>query len=159
MKNALTIVTRGERELVMTRAFQAPRRLVWDAYTKPELLTRWLGVFDGWTFAVCDVDLRVGGAYRWVWRHPEHGELAMGGVYTELVAPERLVSTERFDQSWYPGAAINTARLTEKAGATTLEITTRYDTKEARDAVLRSPMESGMAAGLDNLERLLPTLS
>ena len=155
----LTIVAHGERELVMTRAFQAPRRLVWDAYTKPALLTRWLGVFDGWTFAVCEVDLRVGGAYRWVWRHPEHGELAMGGVYTELAPPERLVATERFDQSWYPGGAVNTTRFLEEGGTTTLHMTCRYDSKEARDAVLRSPMESGMGAGLDNLERLLPTLA
>ena len=106
---ALRITAQGDRELVMTREFAAPRQLVFDAWTKPALLKRWLGVHNGWRLDVCEVDLRVGGAYRFVWRGPDRAEMGMGGVYKEVVVPERFVSTERFDQSWYPGGAVGTA--------------------------------------------------
>ena len=93
----LQVTTPSEREIAMTRVFDAPRRLVFDAWTRPELLKRWLGVRGGWSFAVCEVDLRVGGAYRFVWRGPNGKEMGMGGVYREIVPPERLVATELFD--------------------------------------------------------------
>src|SRR4030095_10294502 len=103
MKNVMKLQAVGDREVVVTRGFDAPRKLVWDAYTKPELLKRWLTGPPGWTFAVCEMDLRVGGKYRWVWRGPEGQELAVGGTYEEVVPGERLVSTERYDQQWYEG--------------------------------------------------------
>jgi uncharacterized protein YndB with AHSA1/START domain len=155
MKHALKVTAAGDREIVMTRAFDAPRDLVFDAYTRPDLLKRWLGVQGGWSLAVCEIDLRVGGAYRYVWRHPDHGEMGMGGVYREVVPPERLVCTEKFDQPWYPGEAVGTVALAEQGGKTTLTHTMLYESREARDAVLKSPMEQGVAASYDRLEEVL----
>lgn len=155
MKNVLKVVAVGDRQIVMTRELDAPRDLVFDAFTKPELVKRWLGAMEGWTWAVCDIDLRVGGAYRWVWRGPDGSEMGMGGVYREIVRPERVVSTEKFDQAWYPGEAVGTVVLTEKDGKTTVTHTMVYETTEARDAVLRSPMEQGVAAGYDQLDKVL----
>lgn len=152
---SLKITTPSEREIAMTRVFDAPRALVFEAYTRPELVKRWLGVHAGWSFAVCEIDLRVGGAYRFVWRGPEGIEMGMGGVYREVVVPERIVATERFDQSWYPGEAVSTIAMVEQGGKTTLTLTVRYESREARDAVLKSPMESGVAAGFDKLAELL----
>src|SRR5687768_1959399 len=106
MKHTLKVAAHGDREVVITRSFDAPRKLVWDAYTKPALLKRWLGVgFRGdITLEVCEVDLRVGGKYRYVWRGPDF-QMGMGGEYREVKAPERIVSTEKYDESWYPGGA------------------------------------------------------
>src|SRR5215207_2129382 len=119
----LQVTTPSEREIVMTREFNAPRSLVFDAWTKPELLKRWLGVRNGWSMAVCEVDLKVGGAYRFVWRGPDGAEMGMGGVYREIVPPERLVATEVFDESWYPGEAVDTMVMAEQDGKTTLTVT------------------------------------
>ena len=116
----LKITTPSDREIAMTRVFDAPRDMVFDAWTKPELIRRWLGVFGGWKFVVCEVDLKVGGKYRYVWRGPGGEELAMGGVYREIVRPERLVCTEKFDEPWYPGDAVDTTVFVEKGGKTTV---------------------------------------
>ncbi len=151
----LKVTTPTEREIAMTRVFDAPRDLVFDAYTKPELVKRWLGVHGGWSWAVCEIDLRVGGAYRYVWRGPNGAEMGMGGVFREVVRPERIVATEAFDQSWYPGEAVSTVTMVQQGGQTTLTLTVRYESRAARDAVLKSPMESGVAAGFDKLEELL----
>ena len=152
----LKITTSGDRELVMTRVFAAPRTLVFDAYTKPELVTRWLLGPPGWSMPVCEMDVRVGGTYRWVWRHDRDGtEMGMGGTYREVRAPERLVATERFDEAWYPGEALNTLVLVEQGGRTTLTQTMRYESREARDAVIKSGMESGVKASYDRLDDLL----
>ncbi len=151
----LKLEARGDREIVMTRAFDAPRDLVFDAHTRPELLQRWLGVFGGWTLPVCEVDLRVGGAYRWVWRNADGREMGVRGVYREVVRPERLVNTEQFDDPWYPGESVNTTVFVEQAGKTTMTVTMRYESREARDGVLASPMESGVAASYDKLAELL----
>lgn len=159
MANTLKITAHGDREIVMTRDLDAPRHLVWQALTRPELLKRWLGVQNGWTLAVCEIDLRVGGAYRYVWRGPDGMEMGMGGVYREIVEPERIVSTEKFDQSWYPGGAVGTMVLSEHAGKTTMTTTMLYDSREAREAVLQSPMESGMAAGYNALDAVLASMA
>lgn len=152
----LKLTTRGDREIVMTRAFDAPRNLVFDALTKPELVKQWLLGADGWSMPVCEIDLKVGGKYRYVWRRNKDGtEMGMGGVYREIVAPERIVATEKFDQSWYPGEAVGTFVLTEQAGKTTLTETILYESREARDGVLKSGMEKGVVASYDRLERLL----
>jgi len=156
---ALQVTTRGDREIVMTRSFNAPRTLVFDAFTKPELVRQWLLGPPGWSMPVCEIDLRVGGKYRYVWRHDSGNEMGMGGVYREIVVPERIVSTEKFDQSWYPGEAVGTIVLVEQGGTTTITQTVMYDTREARDAVMKSPMESGVAAGYDRLEKLLVSMA
>jgi uncharacterized protein YndB with AHSA1/START domain len=152
----LKIATRGERELVMTRVFDAPRKLVFDAHTKPELVKRWLLGPLGWSMPVCEIDLRVGGTYRYEWRGTEMG---MGGVYREIRAPERLVSTERFDEAWYPGEAVGTLVLVEQGGTTTLTYTMLYESRAARDAVIKSNMEQGVAASYDRLADLLASTS
>jgi len=139
----------------MTRVFDAPRALVFDAWTKPELLRRWLGVRAGWSMAVCEVDLKVGGAYRFVWRGPDGTEMGMRGVYREIVRPERLVATEVFDQPWYPGDALDTTVLVEQGGKTTVTTTVLYASKEARDGVLKTPMSTGVAESYDKLAELL----
>jgi len=151
---ALKVTARSDREIVMTRVFEAPGNLVFDAYTKPELLKRWLGVFGGWTMPVCEVDLRAGGAYRFVWRGPD-GEMGIRGIYREVARPERLVNTEKFDEAWYPGEGLVTMVLAEQGGKTTMTVTLRYESREARDAVLKSPMEGGIAESYDKLAALL----
>lgn len=152
---ALKITAQGEREIVMTRGFEAPRNLVFDAFTKPELLKRWLLGPDGWTMPVCEVDLKVGGAYRFVWRGPDGMEMGVRGLYREVAPPDRLVHTEKFDQAWYPGEAVITTVLAEQDGRTTLTATILYESREARDTVLKSPMESGVAASYNRLAALL----
>lgn len=151
----LTVTTPSDREIAMTRSFDAPRNLVFEALTKPDLVRQWLLGPDGWSMVVCDIDLRVGGTYRYEWRHADGREMAMGGTYREIVPPERLVTTEKFDESWYPGEAVGAISLVEEDGRTQLTLTVTYDNKEARDAVLKTPMEDGVAAGYDRLERLL----
>jgi uncharacterized protein YndB with AHSA1/START domain len=155
---ALQITTPNDREIQMTREFDAPRELVFKAYTTPDLLKRWLGVFGGWSLAVCDVDLRVGGAYRWVW---QRGDTTMGvsGVYREVAAPARVVATERFDNPWYEGDGLVTVTFEERGGKTTLNMNIRYISKDVRDAVLKSGMETGVSASFDKLAELLPSVS
>jgi uncharacterized protein YndB with AHSA1/START domain len=152
---ALQVTTPTDREIVMTRVFDAPRGLVFDAFTRPELLKRWLGVFGGWSLEVCEVDLRVGGTYRYVWRGPDGAEMGMRGVHREIVTAERIVATEVFDDPWYEGEAVSTVVFVEQGGKTTITNTVLYASKETRDAVLRTPMEKGVAAGYDKLADLL----
>ena len=155
----LEITAKGDREIVMTRTFNAPRALVFDAFTKPELVRQWLLGPPGWTMPVCEIDLRVGGKYRYVWRHSLNGnEMGMGGIYREVMPPERIVATERFDQSWYPGGALVTFVLAEQGGQTSVTQTILYDSRAAREAVLKSPMETGVTAGFNRLEELLESL-
>jgi uncharacterized protein YndB with AHSA1/START domain len=104
---------------------------------------------------VCEIDLKPGGAYRFVWRGADGTEMGMRGVYREVVALERFVHTERFDQPWYPGEALITQVLSEQGGKTTLTVTLRYESREARDGVLKSPMEGGVEASYNNLANLL----
>jgi uncharacterized protein YndB with AHSA1/START domain len=158
MKNpdTLQVTTPSEREIAMTRAFNAPRSLVFDALTKPELVKRWLGVFGGWSMEVCDIDLKVGGTYRYLWRGADGRQMGMRGVYREIVRPERIVCTESFDEKWYEGGdALDTTVLMEQGGKTTLTTTVRYASQQVRDAVLRSPMEHGVAKSYDKLAELL----
>jgi uncharacterized protein YndB with AHSA1/START domain len=154
----LQITTPSEREIVMSRVFDAPRNLVFDAWTKPELLERWLGVRGGWSMVVCEIDLKVGGAYRFVWRGPDGAEMGMGGVYREIVSPERLVATESFDDPWYPGEAVDTTVLVEEGGKTTATTTVLYESEEIRDAVLESGMARGVAESYDMLAEYLASI-
>ena len=160
MKNAgAEISTPSEREIRITRVFDAPRKLVFDAYTKPELLTRWMGVMPGWTFAVCEIDLRVGGRFRFVWRGPDGYEMGMGGTYLEVTPPRRIVATETYDEKWYDGECVETVTLDENDGRTTLTMLLRYDNQAVRDGVLQGPAIGGMEAGFNALAALLPTLT
>jgi uncharacterized protein YndB with AHSA1/START domain len=154
----LKVTTPSDREIAMTSVFDAPRNLIWDAMTKPELLKRWLGVQNGWTLAVCEIDLKVGGAYRYLWRGPKGQEMGVRGVYREVLRPERVVNTEKFDQSWYSGEAVVTLVLVEQNGKTTLTLTVLYESRETRDGVLKTPMKEGLAAGYDKLAEVLASM-
>ena len=155
----LQVTTPTDREIVMTRVFDAPRRLVFDALTKPELVRRWLLGPDGWSMPVCEIDLRVGGSLRYVWRHANGREMGMRGVFREIAQPDRFVHTEVFDDPWYPGEGVDTVVLVEERGKTTLTSTVRYESKEIRDAVLKSGMEPGVARSYDRLEEVLASSS
>ena len=111
----LRIDIRGDLELVMTRDFDAPRDLLWKCHTDPKLAPRWLLGPPGWTMPVCEIDLRVGGRYRYVWRNDDGREMGMDGVHREIAAPERLVTTETFDDDWTGGETLNT--FSEHGGA------------------------------------------
>ncbi len=157
--DSFSVTTPSDRELQVTREFEARRDLVFDAFTRPELVRRWLLGPAGWVMPVCEIDLRVGGAYRYLWRFEKDGsQMGMRGVFREVVRPERLVATERFDDAWYPGEALDTTVFVETGGITRTTITILYESREARDTARRSGMEQGMAAGYDRLEALLPTL-
>lgn len=146
----------GDRQTVITRLFDAPRELVWRCHTEPALVRRWLGALPGWTFPVCDIDLRVGGRYRYVWRSPEGSEMGMAGTYTEIVAPERLGSTEVFDQDWTGGETQGLIVFDEKGkGRTLLTQTVTYSSKEAREGALSTGMTDGMQAGYRKLDEVL----
>lgn len=152
----LTLSSLGDREITMKRTFDAPAQRVFDAMTKPELVQKWLLGPEGWTMPVCEIDLRVGGTYRYVWKNTNDGqEMGMGGVYQEVQAPVRLIHTERFDTPWYPGESLITSVFKEEDGKTHYTSTMRYESAEARDGVLASGMASGVAASFDRLEALL----
>jgi uncharacterized protein YndB with AHSA1/START domain len=151
----LNITTPGDRDIVLTRVFDAPRTLVWEALTTPALLRRWLGGLPGWTMTACEMDLRVGGNYRYEWRKDDGTVMGIGGVLREVIVPERMTATEKFDQSWYPGEALVSQSLAEKAGKTTITITLRYESREARDMVLKSGATSGMEMSYDRLAEIL----
>jgi len=155
----LDLSTPGDREISWTRVFDAPRDLVFEAHTKCEHVKRWLLGPPGWTMPVCRIDLRVGGAYRYEWKNEKGTVMGMGGVFREIVVPERIVATEKFDDAWYPGEAVGTTVLTEKNGRTTLTATMLYESKEARDAVLASGMERGLEASYDHLAETLVSMA
>jgi uncharacterized protein YndB with AHSA1/START domain len=155
----LKVTTPSDREITMTRVFNAPRKLVFDAWTKPELVRRWLLGPPGWTMPVCEIDLRVGGAYRFEWLGQDGTRMGMGGVYREIVIPERIVNTQLFDVDWTGGETLGTLLLTEHAGKTTLRNSVLYSSREARDAALRTPMAEGVEAGYARLDEILPTIA
>jgi len=152
----LSITTPSDREITMTRVFDAPRSLLFDALTNIALLKRWFGLFGGWSLAVCEIDLRIGGPFRFVWRNPEGVAMGMSGCYREIVVPERIVHSELYDD--YPGESLVTTLLDERDGMTTLTSTILYESQEIRDAALKSGMERGVTASYENLDRLLRTI-
>jgi uncharacterized protein YndB with AHSA1/START domain len=154
----LHVTTPTDLDIAMTRVFDAPRELVFEALTRPDLLKRWLLGPPGWSLIVCEIDLRVGGALRYVWRKEGRPDMGMSGVFREIVRPERLVSTEVFDDAWYSGEAVGTTVLTEKDGRTTLVNTVRYESRETRDGVLKSGMESGVNTSYDRLDEVLASM-
>jgi uncharacterized protein YndB with AHSA1/START domain len=151
---SLIVTTPGDAEIVLSRAFDAPRHLVWDAWTKPELLKRWYGA-KGWNLVECEVDLRVGGRWRFVSRGPNNETMGQAGVYREITPPERIVTTELFDDQSYPGETLITHVFTEHANRTTLTSTLRYATPTGRDIVLGYPMRTGVAHSYERLDDLL----
>ncbi|SHF63234.1 SRPBCC family protein [Streptoalloteichus hindustanus] len=152
-----TFTTPSDREIVMTRVFAAPRRLVFDAYTNPRHVPNWLLGPDGWTMPVCEIDLRPGGAWRYVWRREDGSEMEMTGQYREVAPPERLVNTESWGEGW--PETVNTVTFTETGGRTTMTTIVLFPTPEARDAALRTGMKDGASRSFDLLSDYLPTIA
>jgi len=152
------VTTPSDREIRLTRLFDAPRNLVFEAMTKPEHVTQWWGrLGEGYSVPVCEIDLRPGGAWRFVNRTPKGQLVAFYGVYREIAPPERLVYTEIFEQ--FPDTeSVVTAVFTEENGKTRLTVTALYPSLEVRDVVLKSGMEKGAAISYDRLEDVVSRL-
>ena len=156
--NKLEVTLPSDTDIVLTRYFNAPRELVFEAHTKPEHVRRWFGLRSS-TLSECAIDLRVGGAYRFVIREADGSEMPIKGEYREITPPERLVYTEIFEQfEEFGGAPLVTLVLEDAGGRTKVTSTTQYDSKEIRDAVVGSGMEGGAAETYDRLEELLAEL-
>jgi uncharacterized protein YndB with AHSA1/START domain len=155
----LKITLPSDLEIVLTRVFDAPRRLLWEAVTKPEHVKQWWGCY-GMTLSVCEIDFRVGGAWRFVFRKPDGTDDTFKGEYLEIVSPEKVVQTFIYDVDFirdYP--SIETMTLNETSGKTTLQVVIRHKTKEARDGHLNSGMEGGATQTYDRLAEFLTTMS
>jgi uncharacterized protein YndB with AHSA1/START domain len=146
----LKVATPNDRDVVVTREFDAPRKLVFDAHTKPELIKRWLLGPPGWSMPICEVDFRVGGKYRYGWAHPSEPAFEMTGVFREIVVPERIVHTEDF----VGNEALITLLLSEKAGKTTMQLTMRFADKAVRDGALATGMTDGMEQSYVRLDEM-----
>lgn len=155
MSEQLQLSTSGERELVMTRSFAAPRDLVFACHTRPELVRRWLLGPPGWTMPVCEIDARVGGTYRYEWRGPEGQRMGASGIHREVVVPERIVFTQLFDEDWTGGETLITIVLREQDGRTELTETTLFVSAAARTAALATGMAEGMESSFQQLEALM----
>ena len=155
MPAPLTVSTPSEREIAVTRDFDAPRELVFLCYSRPELVRRWLGPPD-WSMSTCEIDFRVGGRWRFVLRSPDGFEMGSGGVYREIDDAVRIVNTETYDMDWTGGEAIVTVAFEQHAdGTTTTRTTVLYSSREARDGALATPMADGMEVSFKRLDAVL----
>ena len=154
---ALRVTTSGDRRIVMSRDFSAPRPLVSDAWTKPHQLKRWYGA-DGWTLTVCEIDPRPGGAWRYVSRGPGGATMTQRGAFREFVPPERIVATQTFDPPFGAAESLVTTRFDVRGAGTTVTVTVDYPTAAARAGALRTPMRRGVAQGYARLDALLAAL-
>jgi uncharacterized protein YndB with AHSA1/START domain len=145
----------GDRRIVVRRVLDAPRDEVFDAYTEPEHVQHWLGVFGGWSMTTCEIERRVGGAVRYVWTGPDGQKMGYRATCTELAAPERFAYTARFDEPWFEGEERGTVTFEEKGNQTVVTVWLRYASTQIRDDVLASPMAQGMAMSFDGLEAYL----
>jgi uncharacterized protein YndB with AHSA1/START domain len=150
----LTITPLEERAVLIRRTFAAPRRLVYEAFTTPALVRRWLGP-AAWPMTECEIDLRVGGSWRYVMHGPDGAVMVMRGTFQELEPPVRIVTTETFDDNWTGGETLNTTVFDDVEGGTEVTIIVVYVSPEARDSALASGMEHGLAEGFDRLVALL----
>jgi uncharacterized protein YndB with AHSA1/START domain len=156
-QRATTLATPSEQEIEITRLVDAPPALVFEAFTNPAHVPNWMLGPQGWSMPVCEIDLRPGGAWRFIWRRSDGSQLEMGGVYREVKPPERLVSTESWGDGW--PETLNTLLLSEQSGKTLITQHVRYPSKEARDAALNTGMQDGMSESFDRLEAYLERLS
>jgi uncharacterized protein YndB with AHSA1/START domain len=155
----LKITTPSDLEIAMTRVFDAPRHLVFDAMTRPEHVRRWFGCAE-LALPVCEIDLRVGGAYRFTMRTPDGVDSTLQGVYREVVRPERVVFTERFSMPGFTSDEYQvTSTFVEAGGRTTLTTTILHTTRENRDGHLNSGIEKGVAPAYDRLAEVVATMA
>jgi uncharacterized protein YndB with AHSA1/START domain len=153
----LKVTLPSDREILLERVFDAPRRLVFEAMTRPELVRRWYNAFEGFTMPVCDIDLRVGGRWRYVLRSPEGQEIAFHGEYREIVPPERIVNTEIFE-AFPDEGTVCTVTLEERGDKTHYTCRVVHDTKEGRDGHIGSGMERGADLCMDRLDEVARSL-
>ena len=154
----LEVTLPADKQILLTRVFDAPRHLVFETMTKPEYVQRWWCCIEGFTMPVCEIDLRVGGKYRYVMRAPDGKDFGFNGVYREIVPPERIVNTEIFEP--YPDEeAVCTMTLEEREGKTFYRCLVVHSTTEGRDAHIASGMEGGADIALDRLEEVAKTLA
>lgn len=151
----LAIATPTPTSIVATREFRAPRPLVWDAFTRPELLRRWMIGPDGWTMTVCEVDLVPGGRFRYVWSKPGADDLAMGGTFVTIDPPVRIVHREVFDVDWTGGETTVSTAFDEQGGVTRMTLTIEYSSTSARDGALAIGMTKGMEMSYARLDAML----
>lgn len=147
---ATGFATPSDTEIEVTRVVDAPRELVFDCWTKPEHITQWMLGPPGWTMSVCEVDLRAGGSWHFVWRAEDGSELEMRGVYQEVAPPGRLVATESWGGDW--PETLNSVIFSDEDGKTLVTSTMRYPSKAARDAALATGMKEGMGMSFDRLD-------
>lgn len=154
MTSTLTVTTPSDREVRVSRTFSAPRALVFDFHTKPELVKRWLLGPPGWSMPVCEIDLTVGGNYRYRWRNDADGsEFGVQGQFIEVSSPERIVHVETMDGM--PGESTITTTFEEKGDKTILTLNMLFDSQQTRDIALQTGMTDGMGMSYDRLEPLL----
>lgn len=148
----MTLKPQGDREIVVVRSFNAPRDLVFDAFSKPDLVKRWMLGSEGWSMPVCRIDFRVGGKGRYEWKSPDgQHSMVLSAEFVEISRPERIVHREVFDGTPVPVESVITSTFVETAGRTTLTMVIRYPSPEVRDFMLKSGMEQGMALGFKRL--------
>ena len=155
---SLQVATPSDTTIVMTRAFRAPRQLVWEAMTSPKMLPRWMFAPPGWKMTTCEGEPRIGGSYRWAWSDASGKEtLVIHGVFKEVTPPARLVHTETMEMSGcgQAGTLLATIELREQGATTIMTMTLSFDNKQARDGALASGMEHGMEAGYKQLDAML----
>lgn len=155
MNHPASVHAQGDRAIVITRSFGAPRELVFDAFTDPGMMKEWFHGPPGWKLTTCEVDLREGGTYRREWTGPAGESMGMGGVFRQVQRPVRVVRTERYDQPWYPGECTGTFELKAEGKATRMTLTLEYESREVRDQVLASTAMNGMETGYAELEQYL----
>ena len=154
----LQVSTPTDTTIVLTRTFNAPRRLVWEAMFTPAKMRRWMLPPPGWILTTCECEARVGGALKLVWKSAEADPaMTLQGAFTEVVLHERIVHTETMvlGSGQTIGSQVETHEFAEKGGVTTMRITQAYDSKEARDGAVASGMEEGMEAGYRQLDAVL----
>lgn len=155
----LNVTTPSDLEIVVERTFDAPPDLVFDCFTKPEFVRRWLTGPDDWTMPTCDIDLRPEGKYRYVWEGPDGTQMGMTGTFHEITPPEKLVSTEVFDDGFGMGKMLVTALFQAEGKGTKLRTVVLYQSKEERDAAVATGMTEGMGMSYTALDRLLSELA
>jgi uncharacterized protein YndB with AHSA1/START domain len=159
LMTTMTTTMPSDTELRFTRSFKAPRALVYEAFTSPALLPRWMVGPDGWELTTCEVDLRAGGKFRYVWTKAGGQTMGMGGTFIELDPPGRIVHSELFDDDWTGGETRVTTELVERGGVTEMTLTVRYKSKDARDGAMKVGMASGMELAYGKLDDLLAAQS
>ena len=159
MTKPLQVSMPSDREVRVVRTFNAPRQLVWDAHTKPELIRKWMLGPPGWSMPVCEMDVRIGGAYLWRWRSDAEGkEFGFFGDFTEVSKPGALAHTQTYDPGDVGGSMYNdepaviSTVFTEAGGVTTLTLTMLFPSKEARDGAVSTGMTGGMEIGYERLD-------